>query len=73
MLEKKSLKLVFRSPFLHQVQIAKVKLESENINSYFVDENLTYTIGTAFIEDYKLLVNITDFDNALSILSLHKT
>jgi len=72
-LKNKSLKLVFRSPFLHEVQIAKVKLGSENINSYMVDENLTYTIGTAFIEDYKLMVDIADFDNALSILSLYKT
>ncbi|MET2983883.1 putative signal transducing protein [Aureibaculum conchae] len=72
-MKNKSLKLVFRSPYLHEAQIAKAKLESEHINSYLVDENLTYTIGTAFIEDYKLMVDSTDFDSALSILSLHKT
>ncbi len=31
------------------------------------------TIGTAFIEEYKLMVNEVDFDKAHTILSLYKT
>ncbi|RPD93434.1 hypothetical protein EGM88_13100 [Aureibaculum marinum] len=58
---------------MHEVQIAKVKLESEGINSYMVDENLVYTVGAVFIEDYMLMVVADAFDKALSILSLHKT
>lgn len=70
---QKKLKIVLRSTFIHQIHLAKAKLESMGIKSYIVDEHITYTIGTAFIEDYKLLVNDTDFQEAHTILSLHKT
>jgi len=69
----KSLKIVFRSTFIHEIHLAKAKLQSKNIKSFIADEHINYIIGTAFVEDYKLLVDISDFDNALSILSLYKT
>ncbi len=71
--QNKNLKIVFRSTFAHEIYLAKAKLENEGIKSYMIDEHLTYTIGTAFIEEYKLMVNETDFENAHTILSLYKT
>ena len=62
-----------RSTFIHQIHLAKSKLESKGIKSYITDEHITYTIGTAFIEGYKLMINDTDFQEAHTILSLHKT
>jgi len=70
---QKKLKVVLRSTFIHQIHLAKAKLESKGIKSYIIDEHITYTIGTAFIEDYKLMVKDTDFDVAHTILSLYKT
>lgn len=60
----KGLKIVLRSNFIHQIHLAKAKLHSKGIKCYMVNEHTTYTIGTAFIEDYKLVVNVTDFDKA---------
>jgi len=71
--QKKNLKIVFRSTFIHEIHLAKSKLENEGINSYLIDENLTYTIGTAFVEEYKLMVNEENFDKAHTVLSLYKT
>jgi len=70
---QKKLKVVLRSTFIHQIHLAKAKLESNRIKSYLVDEHISYTIGTSFIEDYKLMVNDTDFHEVHTILSLHKT
>ncbi|MCF6348727.1 MAG: DUF2007 domain-containing protein [Flavobacteriaceae bacterium] len=69
----KNLKIVARSTFIHEIHLAKAKLENEEIKSYMIDEHLTYTIGTAFIEEYKLMVNESDFEKARTILSLYKT
>ncbi|MDH5414090.1 MAG: DUF2007 domain-containing protein [Flavobacteriaceae bacterium] len=71
--EDKQLKIVFRTTFIHEIHLAKAKLASKNIRSYIIDVNINYTIGTAFIEDYKLMVDVSEFDKALSILSLYKT
>ncbi len=68
-----SLKTVFISTFIHEVHLAKTKLESRGIRSYLVDEHLNAIIGTAFIEGYKLNVNAEDFEEARTILSLYKT
>lgn len=69
----KNPKIVLRSTFIHEIHIAKAKLDSHGIKSYIIDENLTYSIGTAFIEEYKLLTSEIDYDRAHTILSLHKT
>lgn len=70
---KRSLRTVFVSTFLHEVHLAKTKLASEGINSFIVDENLNSIIGTAFIEGYKLNVDLADYEQARTILSLYKT
>ena len=72
-MQRKSLKIVTKSTFIHEIHIAKAQLENQGIKSYVVDEHLSYTIGTAFIEEYKLMVNEEDYDKALTILSLYKT
>jgi hypothetical protein len=71
--QNKNLKIVLRSTFIHEIHLAKAKLENDGIKSYMIDEHLTYTIGTAFIEEYKLMVNEADFEKAHTILSLYKT
>ncbi len=69
----KTLMTVMVSSFLHQIHLAKAKLESKGIRSFIVGENLNSTIGTAFIEGYKLNVSDTDYEQARTILSLSKT
>ena len=69
----KTLMTVMVSSFLHQIHLAKAKLESKEIRSFIVGENLNSTIGTAFIEGYKLNVSDTDYEKARTILSLSKT
>ncbi len=73
MYQDKSLKTVFTSTFLHEIHLAKAKLSSKGIESFIADEHLNSIIGTAFIEGYKLNVDITDFEEARTILSLYKT
>jgi hypothetical protein len=53
---------------IHEVHIAKTLLASYNIESYIIDENIATTIGTAFVEGYKLQVDESDFDKATEIL-----
>ncbi|MDJ0645125.1 MAG: DUF2007 domain-containing protein [Flavobacteriaceae bacterium] len=69
----KSLKTVLVSSFLHEIHLAKTKLASEGIHSFIIDENINSIIGTAFIEGYKLNVDIADYEKARTILSLYKT
>jgi len=71
--KRKNVKTVFRSTFIHEIHIAKTTLENEGVKSFVIDEHLSYSIGTAFIEEYKLMINEQDFDKALTILSLNKT
>ena len=67
------LKTVLVSTFIHEIHLAKAKLENQGIRSFIVDENLNTIIGTAFIEGYKLNVDSDDFEKARTILSLYKT
>jgi len=54
---------------IHEIHIAKALLANEGINSFIFDENITTTIGTAFVDGYKLKVNTHDFENAKQVLS----
>jgi len=73
MTNSRSLKTVLVTSFIHEIHLAKAKLESVGIRSFIVDENLNSTIGTAFIEGYKLNVDVDDFEKSRTILSLGKT
>jgi len=61
---------ILNTQFLHEVQIAKSKLELEGIQSYLIDENITSTIGTAFIEGYRLQVSSTDVEKSKPIIDI---
>ncbi len=73
MISGKRLKTVFVSTFLHEVYLAQTKLANKGIESFIADEHLNSIIGTAFIEGYKLNVEVTDFEQARTILNLYKT
>ncbi len=59
---------ILNTQFLHEAQIAQSKLEIEGIQSFIVDQNITSTIGTAFIEGYRLQVNNTDVEKSKPII-----
>lgn len=59
---------IFNAQFLHEIQIAQSKLELESIQSFIIDENITSTIGTAFIEGYRLQVDISDVEKSKPII-----
>ena len=59
---------ILNAPYLHEIQIAKSKLELEGIKSYLIDGNITSTIGTAFVEGYRLQVDILDVEKSKSII-----
>ncbi|HEX5742792.1 MAG TPA: hypothetical protein VFY09_02700 [Flavobacteriaceae bacterium] len=67
------MQIVLISSFIHEIQIAQLKLESYGIPSLIIDENLNAIIGTSFVEGYKLKVFETDFEQAKSIIHLNKT
>jgi len=69
----KNLKTVYVSTFIHEVHLARTKLESKEIKSFVIDEHLNSIIGTAFIEGYKLNVATDNYEQARTILSLYKT
>ncbi|MFK5959651.1 MAG: DUF2007 domain-containing protein [Lutibacter sp.] len=54
--------------FIHQVEIAKIILANNGIDSFIFDGNVTYT-GLPSSEGYKLKVSNLDFENAKKILN----
>lgn len=64
-----SLVTVLVASLIHEIHIAKSLLSSYGIHSFIFDENLMTTIGTAYVEGYKLKVNSADFEKAKEILS----
>lgn len=59
---------ILNARFIHEVQIAQSRLEIEGIQSFIVDENITSTLGTAFVEGYKLEIDTADVEKAKTIL-----
>lgn len=66
---RESLVTVLTASLLHEIHIAKGLLASKGINSFIFDENLMTTMGTAYVEGYKLEVSSKDFEKAKKILS----
>ena len=60
---------VLTASLIHQIHIAKTLLASHNIESYIFDENIASTIGTAYVEGYKLEVDAADLKKAKKILA----
>lgn len=67
------MQIVLISSFIHEIQLAQLKLEHNGIRSIIVDENLNSIIGTSFVEGYKLKVFVQDYERAKSIIHLNKT
>jgi len=63
-----SLVTVLTASLIHEIHIAKTLLNSRDINSFIIDENITSTIGTAFVEGYKLKVDSSNYEEAKKIL-----
>jgi hypothetical protein len=57
---------ILSSSFLFELQIAKGKLQSEGIESFIADENMS-TVG--FVEDYRLQIRSYDVLKANVILN----
>lgn len=64
-----SLVTILNAQNLIDVKIAQSKLEEEQIQSFILDEHITSSIGTAFIEGYKLQVNSKDVEKAKSVIA----
>lgn len=60
---------ILTASLIHEIHIAKTLLASRGINSYIIDENIMSTIGTAFVEGYKLRVSTLDLKKAKEILA----
>lgn len=60
---------VLVASLIHEIHIAKSLLSGYGIHSFIFDENLMSTIGTAYVEGYKLKVNSADFEKAKEILA----
>ncbi|SNR74989.1 putative signal transducing protein [Lutibacter flavus] len=64
-----SLVTVLTASLIHEIHIAKTLLASKGINSYVFDENIMTTIGTAYVDGYKLEVSSKDLEKAKQILA----
>lgn len=62
------LKIVYQSAFLYQVELAKSKLASRGIPSYIKNEFVNHVVVMPIAQNYLLLVNGKDWENALKIL-----
>lgn len=60
---------VLTASLIHEIHIAKTLLSSYGIHSFIFDENIMSTIGTAYVEGYKLKVSSSDYEEAKQILS----
>ncbi|MBL4939934.1 MAG: DUF2007 domain-containing protein [Lutibacter sp.] len=60
---------ILTASLIHEIHIAKTLLSSQGINSFIIDENIATTIGTAFVEGYKLNVSTLDFEKATQLLN----
>ena len=66
--ESHKLTTIMNAQFIHEVQIAQGKLESEGIRSFLIDEFLPLTHATGFVDGYRLQVDAPDVLKAKSIL-----
>lgn len=66
--EQDSLVTVLTASLIHQTHIAKTLLADQGIEAYIFDENITTSIGTAYVEGYKLKVRSSDAKKAKEII-----
>lgn len=63
------MKTLLKTLHLYQVQIAQTKLESRGIASYIKNEFVNNVAVMPVAENYLLVVDEADYDQALEILS----
>ena len=63
-----SLVTVLTASLIHEVHIAKTLLANQGIEGYIIDQNIATSIGTAFVEGYKLKVSSLNLEKAKKIL-----
>lgn len=66
--QQDSLVTVLTASLIHETHIAKTLLANQGIESFIFDENITSTIGTAYVEGYKLKVRASDAKKASAII-----
>ena len=66
--KSESLVTLLTASLIHEVHIAKTLLANQGIESYIIDQNIATSIGTAFVEGYKLKVNALNLEKAKKIL-----
>ena len=66
--KSESLVTLLTASLIHEVHIAKTLLANEGIESYIIDQNIATSIGTAFVEGYKLKVSSLNLEKAKKIL-----
>ena len=66
--QQDSLVTVLTASLIHETHIAKTLLADEGIESFIFDENITSTIGTAYVQGYKLKVRTSDAKKAKAII-----
>lgn len=66
--QQDSLVTVLTASLIHETHIAKTLLASEGIESYIFDENITSTIGTAYVQGYKLKVRASEAKKAKALI-----
>ena len=66
--KSESLVTVLTASLIHEVHIAKTLLANQGIESYIIDQNIATSIGTAFVEGYKLKVSSLNLEKAKKIL-----
>lgn len=59
---------VLTASLIHEIHIARTLLASRGIESYIFDRNIDISIGTAYVQGYKLEVNSNDLEVAKKIL-----
>ena len=59
---------IFQSSYLYEIEIAKTKLESREIPSYIKNEYVNNIAVFPISQNYYLLVNERDFENAERVL-----
>ncbi|MCC2589801.1 DUF2007 domain-containing protein [Chryseobacterium sp. MFBS3-17] len=62
------MKILLKTFYLYEVQIAQTKLESRGIPSYIRNEFVNHVAVMPVAENYMLMVNEADFESAAEIL-----
>lgn len=55
----------FSNPF--EAEVVKGRLEADGVVAYLIHQNLNYSIGTTFLQQYKLQVEQKDLLKAINI------